>query len=117
MIPVNLLAIPVGLGLLAEENLHRPDVVLICDNKYVVIELQQCVGLWHEHLLSTPDARDDELQMAHLRDFSNGFIGQGRVDNYELSYVSLVLGTFGAQFQIFRLHKEFPDEHHCQDDT
>ena len=56
MIPVYLLAIPVGLGLLAEEYLHRPDVVFICDNKYVVIELQQRVGLWHEHLLSTPDA-------------------------------------------------------------
>ena len=75
-VPVDavLVAVPVFLHLLSEQNVHGFRFVYIGHHEHAVVQLHLCLSQRHYHLSVAPDARDDEMAVGHLRYFGDGFV-------------------------------------------
>ena len=70
------------------------------------------ISLWHNHLFTTPDTRDDKLTVSEHGDFCNRITIECRIHNQILSDGSMVVIIIASDLQILRLHKEFAQQHH-----
>ena len=116
-VPVHLLAVPVLVHLLAEENRHGRNLILIGYHQHTVVGVQHGVGLRHDDLVATPHARDDELAVCEHRNLGYGVAIQGRIHDDILSDGSMVVLVVSSYLQVGRLHKELAHRHHRQDDA
>ena len=111
-IPVHLIIIPLLIHFLTEENLHGRHLILIRHHQHIIACMKHGISLWHNHLFTTPDTRDDKLTVSEHGDFCNRITIECRIHNQILSDGSMVVIIIASDLQILRLHKEFAQQHH-----
>ncbi len=116
-IPVDLLAVPVFLHLLAEEQ-HHGVFILLGSHHEQRVALQDDGGRHgHDDLSVAPDAGDDKLQVGELGYLRDGLAGNGRVHRDELCDVGVVVVSEGLHLKVAGLDEALADEHHGDDDA
>ena len=90
-IPVYIFSVPVFVQLLTEEQHHGGLVILIGDDHHGVVDMKHGIGNGNDDLVATPDARDDELHVGHMRDVGNLLAYNGRIDDDELRDIGVVV--------------------------
>ena len=116
-VPVYLVAVPVFLHMLAEEDVHGSHLVAVGHHEHVVAVLHH--GLCHrnDNLSVAPDARDDEVAVGRLRYLRYRLVRDGGVDADELSDVCAVVVRALAAFKVFLAHEELAQQYHGEDDA
>ena len=117
MVPVHLFLVQVAFHLLPEKDFNGRYLLAFGCDKQVVVRMQHGRPLGDNHLLSTPDARDDELQMCPLRYRGNRLAVDSRVKDDKLTDVSMVIIRSGVDDKVVRPDEEPADEDHGEDDA
>ena len=111
-IPINGFFVPVLIDFTTKEDFHGPFVFLVGDDKQVVIGFQNSLCGGHNDLVATPNTRDNELQMGHMRHVNDAFFGRSRVDYFEFGNVSVVVTVHRSQCKVGRFDEACAQNHH-----
>lgn len=117
VVPVHLFLVQITFHLLPEKDFNGRYLLAFGCDKQVVVRMQHGRSLGDDHLLSTPDARDDELQMCPLCYRGNRLAVDSRVKDDKLTDVSMVIIRSGVDDKIVRPDEELTDEDHGEDDA